>query len=225
MKHADAYLFDVTTAAMTVVLGFVFDKFATGIASFAGNQSLPWVEAGVGLAAELAILLVLVSVLATLSYAHREIFAPYHRGYFLYDLLTGSLPLYVAVACVHRAVFEPGSNGDGAPSTMTVALSSLGSTFLFLIGRALWLRGSLQGPVREKASPFILGVMGFHALGIVLSVVAMMFLRAEGTVATVPVLVCACLAAAGASLYLALFWVLKVRLSVEPRDIKPQPPP
>ena len=213
MKDPNAYLFDFATAAMSVVLALLFDKVAKGISSLAGAECSA-LNAGVGLATNFAILLVLVSVLATLSFAHREMAVAYRRGYFILDLLTGALLLCIAVECAHRAAFEPAH----LKRSMVVGLLALAFSFAFLVVRALLFWMHLTAEQRAIAYPAIFQVMGFHGLGILLTAGAIALLSAGYEVGSLPLLLCSLAAVFGALVYLSLFWVFRLKIRLESRD-------
>lgn len=213
MKDRNAYLFDFATGAMSVVLALIFDKVAKGIGKFAGGES-DVMSAAVGLGTDIAVLLVLMSVLATLSFAHREMNVPYRREYFILDLLAGSLLLCIAVECTHQAAFETGHSSR----SMVLGLLALAMTFVFLIGRAVLLWNHLSPEGRARANPSIFQVMGFHILGICLSGGAIALLAGGNAVGSVPILICALAAVTGATIYLAFFWVFRLRIQVERGD-------
>ena len=213
MKDPNAYLFDFATAAMSVVLALIFDKVAKGVGSYAA-QECSGLNAAVGLLTDVAVLLVLVSVLATLSFAHREMSIRYQRGYFMLDLLSGALLLYVSVECTHQAAFAAAHS----VKSMVCGLIALALTFVFLVVRALLLQADLEEKQREVANARIYQVMGFHGLGLVVSTAAVALLLRGEAVASEGLLICALFAVFGALAYLCFFWIFKLKIQLKLRD-------
>ena len=138
----------------------------------------------------------------------------YRRSYFMLDLLTGALLLCIAVECASKATFGP----ENGMTSMVVALLTLAVTFSFLVVRALLLWGHLSAAERKLASPAIFQVMGFHGLGILLSLTAVTLLWAGNEVASKPVLLCSLAAVFGAAVYLSFFWIFRLRVRLELRE-------
>jgi hypothetical protein len=207
--ESNTYIFHVANAVMAVVLGLMIEKIGNGVAA-----AFRYAPRGIDvdmlppLLMELTIFLTGVSVIATLAHLHRGARLPYRRHYFFMDLLAGGLFLYVAFACVHQSAFGAVHESGGAFPDVDVnlickGLTVLSASFVVLVARAFMAHAAIPRPEERRK---VLWVVPFHLSGIGLSVLACVWPQALFAFAVA--------GAAGAMLYLALFWAMRLEIKV-----------
>jgi len=209
-NESDSYIFHAAIAIMVVVLGLMIEGIGTGVAT-----AFRHAPAGINLLLlpplliEMTIFLTGVCVVATLAHLHRGAGLPYRRHYFFMDVLAGALLLYAAFACIHESSFRHlHERKDDAPVDVELirkGLTVLSGVFVVLVARAFMAHASIPRPAERRK---VLWVVPFHLSGIGLAVVA--------TVWPAMIFPFAVAGAAGALLYMALFWVVRLRISVAP---------
>jgi hypothetical protein len=209
-QDSDAYLFHAAMALIVVVLALMIDKLGEGVAA-AFRHAPRGIDVDLlpPILIEVTIFLTGVCVLGTLTHLHHVARLRYRRHYFFMDALAGAFLLYVALACVHESSFNDLHRAASAPSVDTgliqKGLTVLALVFVVLLVRALLAHADIRPDQRRQ----ILWVIPFHLSGITLAVVA--------TKWTAMLFAFAVTGAAGAMLYLALFWALRLQIRMGPQ--------
>jgi hypothetical protein len=124
------------------------------------------------------------------------------------DLLAGGLLLYVAFACVHQSSFGHMHERDASSPVVDInlirkGLPVLSGSFVVLVARAFMAHAAIP---RSDQRHKVLWVVPFHLSGIGLAVLASLWPQA--------IFAFAVTGAAGAMLYLALFWAMRLEIKV-----------
>lgn len=209
-SESDDYLFHAANAVMAVILGLMIEKMGAGVASAFEHARRVDLALAAPLLIEGTVFLTGVCVLATLAHLHRGAGLRYRRHYFFMDLMAGPLFLYVAFACVHESAFNHLHEqrlAQGAPAVdvdlVRKGLAVLSGAFVLLVIRALMAYATIPRPEERRK---VLWVVPFHLSGIGLSVVATAWPKM--------ILAFSLTGTAGALLYLALFWVMRLKITV-----------
>lgn len=200
------YLFSIATNGMLFVLSLIFLRTSEGIAHlyYISGESFP-IEVVTCVLIILNILLILLSTIGLMSYAHNQLQAPYQPLYLLVSLLFITLPLHVSVECVYKAMIVT----DGFGRLVVLSMIFLNISFVSMILYISLIFFGIDKIKQKYSLSKYLSMIVFDLAGIILASIIAILPRLAIVMSIIGFVL--------ALIYILFIWALRVTLR-EPHE-------